>query len=184
MITVAEHSIDESLLTGGTVIDAGCRGFGFSVAMRDMGCRVLAFDIEDMVAPEGIEFKRAAILNRDGLVYYKEHHDKQATHLTDNGIPVEAIDINTLYKDTVVDVLKLDVEGSEYLILSDKNFQPVPRQISVEFHEHCHKDLHRKYFEKCVENMLRHYRVAKMERYEAHGAGFNYWDCLFINKVL
>lgn len=186
---VAEHSIDIDLLNKGVCFDIGCRGFLFSTAIRDMGLQVVAFDLEPMEAPPGITFLPYAVSNFDGDGFYNDTADQQAKHLSTTGIRVPVIDINSLFANIAdkaehVDVLKLDAEGTEYLILSDPRFLPVPKQISVEFHEHCHKDLHDKYFDACVENLLKHYVAVKHDRTQAYGAGWNYWDSLFIKKDL
>jgi hypothetical protein len=188
--TIAEHSVDLDLLSGGICIDAGCRGFQFSETMRDLGCEVWAFDIEDFQAPDGIVYKKIAVSNWTGSGFFKDTLDAQAKYLiTGAGIPVNVTNINDLYaefnrKGRVVDVLKLDAEGSEYVILSDLNFQPIPKQISVEFHLHAHHDLHHQCFPKCLDNLLKHYQPVKHELTQAHGAGWNYWDSLFIRKDL
>lgn len=186
---IAEHSVDVDLLTGGICIDVGCRGFQFSEAMRDLGCEVVAIDIENLDAPRGIFFLKYALSDRDGaLLHYKDTNDQQAKHISDTGIPICSHDLNWFYEHTakrkIVDVLKLDIEGSEYLVLSDPKFLPIPRQISVEFHEHCHKDLHDKYFNTCMENLLKYYEPVQHERYAAHGAGMNWWNSLFVRRDL
>lgn len=190
--TIAEHSVDLDLLSGGICIDAGCRGFQFSEAMRDLGLFVFACDIEDIKPPEGdgIFFYKAAITTETGVTHYVDTKDQQAKYVSSTGIPVRSISLNDLYnvvKTTDInhiDVLKLDIEGSEYRILADPNFQPLPRQISIEFHLHCHRALHEQYYDKCIENLLKHYEPVKHEMTQAHGAGENYWDSLFIRKDL
>ncbi len=183
---IAEHSVDVSLLSGGICIDVGCRGFQFSEGMRDLGCKVHAFDLEEMQAPPGITFHQNAIGAEYGKTYYCNTKDAQANHIANDGVPVWMFTLPMVYGlyPGVVDVLKLDCEGSEYHILSDVNFQPIPRQITIEFHEHCHKDKHWTHFETCMENILRDYVPVKHDRYAAHGAGLNYWDSLFIRKDL
>lgn len=187
---IAEHSVDLDLLSGGICIDVGCRGFVFSEAMKNLGCEVWAFDMEDFEAPDGVIYKKMAVSNWTGSGFFKDTLDAQAKHLiTGAGIPVDVTNINDLYaefnrKGKVVDVLKLDAEGSEYLILSDPNFQPIPKQISVEFHEHCFPGLHGGAFESCMRNLERYYVTVKHDRFKAHGCGMNYWDSLFIRKDL
>ena len=184
---IAEHSVDTSLLNGGVCIDVGCLGFKFSEAMRDFGLNVYAFDIQDLHSecPEKITFTRAAVTTKTGVVKYVETLDKQAMHVSDNGtIEVWAIALNRIYDINYVDVLKSDCEGYEYFLFSDENFMPIPKQISVEFHMHCAKELHDKYYDKCMENLLKYYVPVKHELTEAHGAGFNFWDSLFIRKDL
>lgn len=189
---IAEHSVDLDLLSGGICIDAGCRGFLFSEAMRDLGLFVFACDLEDFKPPEGdgIFYYKAAITTESGVAHYIDTKDQQAKHLSDSGIPVRALSLNDLYdiiKTTDVrhiDVLKLDIEGSEMLILSDPNFQPIPKQISVEFHMHAHRSLHDQYYDKCMENLLKWYEPVQHELTQAHGAGMNYWDSLFLRRDL
>lgn len=182
---IAEHSVDVDLLTGGICIDVGCRGFQFSEAMRDLGCEVVAFDLEDMVVPNGIKYFKAAVTIANGGAYYVDTKDPQAKYLSTEGIEVNAVSYVDLFESYgFIDVLKLDCEGGEYFILSDPKFQPVPRQISVEFHLHCHKPLHKMYYDKCMENLVKHYEPVKHELTQAHGAGWNYWDSLFIRKDL
>lgn len=188
---IAEHSVDIDLLSGGICIDAGCRGFLFSEAVRDLGLKVVAFDIEDMEAPDQIQFIKYAIGTEVKLGYYIDTKDKQAKYLSDVGIPIAVTTLSVIYEslatvdpNTCIDILKLDIEGSEYKILSDPAFQPIPKQISVEFHLHCHRALHEQYYDKCMENLLKWYEPVKHELTQAHGAGENYWDSLFIRKDL
>lgn len=192
--TIGEHTVDTSLLTGEWCIDVGCRGFGFSKGVRDLGELVLAYDVDDLEDPKekDIFFIRSAVSNYDGSAVINFTRDKQATNIIGGKINgeesavVNCIDLNAIYKRILsakkIDVLKLDCEGSEYHILSDPNFNPVPLQITVEFHEHCQKQLHDQLFEKCKENLLKYYTPIKFDRYAAHGAGMNYWDCLFVRK--
>lgn len=189
---IAEHSVDLDLLSGGICIDAGCRGFQFSEAMRDLGLKVLAMDIEFMIPPVGIRFIEAGLLNYDGYSFYTNTKDLQAKHLFGNeGSKCKVKTLTSIYEqakpslgDGDIDILKIDIEGSEYLVLSDPAFQPIPKQISVEFHMHAHRALHDQYFDKCMENLLKWYEPVKHELTQAHGAGLNYWDSLWIRKDL
>jgi hypothetical protein len=186
---IAEHSVDLDLLSGGICIDAGCLGFQFSEAMRDKGLEVWAYDIQPMVAPEGIYFQQCAIMVDDGVYYYTDTKDPQAKYISDSGIKVPGIELNWVMREhssdgKPIDMLKLDIEGSEYKILSNPLFAPIPKQISVEFHMHAHRQLHDQYYDKCMENLLKHYEPVKHELTQAHGAGFNYWDSLWIRRDL
>jgi FkbM family methyltransferase len=189
---IAEHSVDLNLLSGGVCIDAGCRGFKFAEAMRDLGCYVLAMDLEYMEPenPENILFMKSALMVEPGQYYYVDTKDQQAKYISNAGIPVPSISLNDLYnvvKTTDVnhiDVLKLDIEGSEYRVLADPAFQPLPKQISVEFHMHCHRKLHDQYYEACMENLLKSYVPVQHELTQAHGAGWNYWNSLFVRRDL
>jgi hypothetical protein len=188
---IAEHSVDLDLLSGAVCIDAGCRGFKFSEAMRDIGCHVIAMDLEDMEPenPENIHFMKRALMVEHGEYHYVDTKDQQAKFISNTGIKVDGVGIRYLYSELVqqgkeIDILKLDVEGTEYFLLSDPNFQPIPKQISVEFHMHAHRQLHDQYYDKCMENLLKWYEPVKHELTQAHGAGWNYWDSLFIKRDL
>jgi hypothetical protein len=148
-------------------------------------------DLEDMEPenPENILFMKRALMLEYGEYHYVDTKDQQAKFISNTGIKVDGVGIHDLYNDLVndgkvIDVLKLDVEGTEYFLLSDPNFQPIPKQISVEFHMHAHRQLHDQYYDKCMENLLRHYEPVKHELTQAHGAGFNYWDSLFLRRDL
>lgn len=185
--TIHEHSVDLDLLSGGICIDAGCRGFQFSEAMRDLGLRVVAFDIEDMVAPQGVAFYKMAIMNYTGKTKFVQTNDLQAKYISSEGeVLVDCIDIKEVYEanSNDIDVLKLDIESSELFIFGDKYFNPIPKQISVEWHMHCHRQLHNFFYPACMENLLKWYEPVKHELTQAHGCGLNYWDSLFIRKDL
>lgn len=189
--TIHEHTIDVDLLTGGVCIDAGCRGFQFSEALRDLGCKVKAFDIEDIQAPDGIDFFVYAIVPKSGTYFYTDTKDQQAKFINSYGLKqVQGCGLNDFYDELFslgekeVDVLKLDIEGSEYPILASPDFRPIPKQISVEFHMHCHRQLHEQYYKACMDNLLKHYEPVQHFMSQAHGAGFNFWDSLFIRKDL
>jgi hypothetical protein len=134
---IAEHSIDIDLLSGGICIDVGCRGFQFSEGMRDMGLKVLAFDMEEMKAPEGVHFIKMAIAHIVGEGHYTDTKDQQAKYLSPTGVPVLVTTLECIYESMLkventaqVDILKLDCEGSEYLILSDPKFKAIPKQMN------------------------------------------------------
>lgn len=189
--TIAEHSIDLDLLSGGICIDAGCRGFQFAEAMRDLGCYVIAMDLEDMEPenPHDIHFMKCALMVEPGPYYYVDTKDQQAKFISTTGVRVEGVGIRYLYAELAemgktIDVLKLDVEGTEYFLISDPNFQPIPKQISIEWHMHCHKYLHDLYYDVCMHNLLKYYEPVRHELTQAHGAGWNYWDSLWIRKDL
>lgn len=190
LTTIGEHTFCPDLLTGGIAIDIGCLGFEFSNGLKQLGCEVHAFDLEDLEAPAGIYFARAAITHEDKQIFVVNKPDRQAWHVADKGlIPINSISLNKLYgffehAQRSIDIVKIDAEGSEYQILSDPNFRAVPRMFSIEFHMHCHMDLHSKYYVKCIHNLLQHYQPVQHQLSVAHGSGLNYWDSLFIRKDL
>jgi FkbM family methyltransferase len=185
--TIHEHSIDLDLLSGGICIDAGCRGFLFSEAMRDLGLKVIAFDLEDMEAPVGIEFKKMAVSNYTGYGVYKDTTDLQAKHLTKGGSgkPVSVVSLNDVYKligSNNVDVLKLDIEGEEFSIFMDETFQPIPRQITFELHQHTQARRSQIEIDSLFNKLKTWYDFVHVDYSEKHGCGLNWWDVLIVKR--
>ena len=194
MITIGGHTIDETLLKDGVIIDVGARDFSFSKHFK--GKKVYAIDCDDAVVndDENIIFMNVAISDKSGeTTYYKngeatmirqfdpdptfEHIDKKYCN------ECKVITMEDLYKITGenVDVLKLDCEGAEYAILGE-TFKPIPKQITVEFHNHCVPELHKEKYQSIVERLLKDYTMHNAVWEERHGCGFNFWDTLFIRK--
>lgn len=195
MITIGGHTIDETKLNDGAIIDAGCRDFTFSSYFK--GRNVYAIDLDEDVfkmAPEGITTINAGISNIAGTTtYYKNGEatmmrevDPDPTHVHIDhkyAHTCKTITIEDLYliTGTNVDILKLDCEGAEYLIL-DESFKPIPKQISVEFHHHCVPALHMEKIEGILTRLKKDYEVHNMKWEKRHGCDFNFWDVLFIRK--
>lgn len=186
---IGEHSVRTDLLTGGIAIDIGCLGWEFSKGMRDLGCEVHAFDLQHLEdKPAGVYFSVAAITDKDEKVKVLNTPDRQAWHINGKGgIIVDSISLNKLYKffeGQTVDVLKIDAESSEMDILADVNFKPIARQLSIEFHMHCHRAKHDRLYDKAMKNILRDYEPIQHTLERRHGCSENYWDSLFLRKDL
>lgn len=206
MIRIDDHTFSDYLLTGGWVIDAGCRGFAFTERIRrgfeGLRCPVYALDIENFDVSEfktatlfnEFKFKRAALTATPGQTeaYYFGNGtgnfikgvNQEPQTLPDRPVKIETVPCITLqdiYNEigTDIDLLKLDIEGSEYEILA--NIEPIPRQITVEMHEHCHPDLHKKYIEQVMDNLCKNYHC---NLYIRDWPRYHYMDCLFIRKDL
>jgi FkbM family methyltransferase len=180
----AEHSVDTSLLNGGVVIDAGCRGFGFSLAMQELGMKVYALDIEDMIAPKGINFIKAALTDKRGEVFYVDTEDKQAKYISDEGTkPVKAITLEDLYLITGenVDVLKMDIEGCEGDVILGMT-RPIPKQISFEMHQHTSKRKSTIELMAIFTRLSQWYDIPYSDYSRKHGLCENYWDVLCTRK--
>jgi len=188
--TIHEHTIKTDLLTGGWVIDAGCRNWNFSLAMKERNEKVYALDIQSMIKPETIDiFKQNALWTTNKVMYVNYVNDANGTFISDTPQSkrteqITTITLNNIYNEigTNIDCLKIDIEGSEYDILMDDNFKPIPKQLSIEFHEHNFKSKHDTLFNACIEKISKYYTPIKFERTSAHGCGFNYWDTLFLQK--
>lgn len=189
---LSEHSVDVSLLTpGGFVLDAGCRDFSFSMEMVARYMNVVALDPDPEVKDphmENLRFHHAALIadKGKGQAKFKLTADPQARHLSESGdIEVSTIDIVTLAAMSSVgiwDVVKLDIEGSEYGVLRSWPGS-ISKQISVEFHDHIEKRS-----DSCYQEILKHlgqwYTPMSHERSKRHCLPENFWDSLFILREL
>ena len=180
IMTIAEHSVDLDLLPEkANILDLGCRGFDFTKKMRALGHKVWPVDIDHLA--EGQAYYQVAITDHNGRCGILHTRDKQATRITKG----DAVPCYTLHTFTTKcglktwDLIKLDVEGSEYEII--KSFaKPPAKQLSIEFH--LHTGIYLQDQMKEMEDRLigMGYNAAKHELTEDHGAGYNYWDSLFI----
>lgn len=201
MITIDGHTFDETLLTGGWVIDAGCRGFELSrdALIRDQ--YVFAMDIENLPIPNfnyiatngNLFFRNAALaaspgeteayLFGNGTANFVKGINEKPGDLPDRPLKIETVKCITLediYAEIGVniDLLKLDIEASEYeVLLGMKN--PIPKQISVEFHEHCHPKIHNQYMNQVIEHLMKWYN---MNLYIREWPQYKFMDCLFVRR--
>lgn len=145
------HSVETSLLNpGGWALDAGCRGFSFTRAMRDLGCTVLALDpASDVVCPEELKFGPLAVrfanlllTERCSMYLFYESNDRMSSTIIPSNrhamaeimcVGLNVATLMSLIGIAIFDVVKLDIEGAEYSVLNAWP-GPVARQISVEWH--------------------------------------------------
>lgn len=189
MTTIDGHTFDETKLNKGWIIDAGCRGFEFAKIEGNM----YSLDIENFEKTPNLIFRHAALMAKSGFV--DAHYFGNGTGNFVKGIneqpyngpdrpcetkQVQAITLQDIYADigTNIDLLKLDIEGAEYEILAE--LEPIPKQVTVEFHEHCHPDLHNKWIDKVLTHMCRYYHLS-LHQVEPR---YKFLDCLFIRKDL
>jgi len=207
MITIDEHTFDEKLLTGGWVIDAGCKDWRFSIALRDLGCKVIALDIDKFNdVPDGIEYVNSGLGSK--LVEVKEAHffgDGSANFVKGlHGIPGDLPDRPCVTREVTLigfshilphicsrqweqngfhlglDLLKLDIEMSEYDVLMSIDEHILFNQICVEFHPHVNIELHNRMYEKVLKHLSQWYEVSFHSTYPAYPS----MDTLFIRKDL
>lgn len=179
---IAEHSIDESLLDyGAKILDIGCRGFGFMDYFRDK-CKYHCVGVDiDNLDPGNRNFLQVAIAGKTQMVGINKTNDPQATCIIP-GNEIQAytlVDFSELVGVPYWDIIKMDIEGAELEVIMSLTKAPA-KQLSVEFHLHTGI-----YTKEDVDQMLYHltllgYDVIKHEFTSEHGAGFNYWDSLFI----
>jgi len=179
MITIAEHTIEETLLPEkAKILDLGCRGFLFTGALRTMGHDVYAVDI-DYLGPEG--YFQVGIGSKVGRCSIRKGSDPQATQKVE-GYDILMLTIERFSKDVDVDfwdLIKMDIEGSEYEVIMSLTEAPA-KQISCEFHLHTkiYGDAQVKEMEDKLLSLG--YFPVKHDKTSQHGMGFNYWDSLFI----
>ena len=190
------HTFDDTLLTGGWVIDAGCRGFEFFTALYPKQCYCI--DIEN-ISPVNhwqhqLTFRHAALTAKsgeteaylfgNGTANFIKGINEKPGDLPDRPLKIETVKCITLediYAEigTNIDLLKLDIEGAEYEVLLGMK-DPIPKQISCEFHRHCHLSMHNKYFDEVMQRMHKNYHITfnQVEPSEY------FLDVLFIRKDL
>lgn len=202
------HTFIPGLLKhGGWVIDAGCRGFNFTARLIELGNYVFALDVEDFshnVSPysnkeygsffTNFKFKQAALTNftgetecylfGNGTANFIKGINQEPGNSEDRPvqkITVPAITLQDIYNEigTDIDLLKLDIEAAEYEVL--ENIEPIPKQITVEFHEHCHPEKHNLYIDKVMDHLCKYYHC---NLYIREWPRYKYMDCLFIRKDL
>jgi FkbM family methyltransferase len=207
MICIDGHTIENEdydgryLSVNGWTIDAGCRGWTFTRYCNGaLGQNVFAIDIEHLESPDlswkskEFKFKQAALSNvsgetecylfGNGTANFVKGINEEPGSTDDRPvqkITVPKITLQDIYKEigTDIDLLKLDIEGSEYFVLQD--FEPIPRQITVEFHEHVHPHLHKDHFDKVFNGLCKHYNAILHVR---EWPQYKYMDVLFIRKDL
>lgn len=208
MITIDGHTFENENYRGslfrsnGWTIDAGCRDWKFTRYCNEaLQQNVFAIDIEDFVHTPQLSnknnrfvFKQAALSHKSGETEAYLFGNGTANFVKGvNGEPgstedrpvqkitVPCITLQDIYKEigTDIDLLKLDIECSEYEILVD--IESIPKQISVEFHEHVNRDLHDKYIDRIMDHLCKDYNCTLHIR---EWPRYHYMDCLFIRKDL
>ena len=181
---IAEHSVDLSRLPEkANILDLGCRGFAFTHAMREMGHHVVPIDIDRL--HDGQAYYQCAISDHDGKVAVLKSKDPQATRIDpdhEGSIPcytLETLTGNFLNKNQIWDLIKIDIEGAEYEVIMSMD-RPMAKQLSIEFHCHTGQINQQQMTE--MENKLKNlgYEAVSHSQSQQHGAGWNYWDSLFI----
>jgi hypothetical protein len=110
-------------------------------------------------------------------------NDPQATSLTagDEIVVYTLETFSALNGVNMWDLIKIDVEGSEFNIIMGMT-RPMAKQLSIEFH--LHTGLYSEFAMKLMEARLSvlGYEAVSHELTSQHGAGYNYWDSLWVLK--
>lgn len=183
MVTVvAEHSVDLDLLPEkANILDLGCRGMQFTDYFRALGHNVCAIDADYLERRD--EYMQFAVSDTVGRAGIKKSNDPQATTICE-GSEIMRVNLKFLLNATGIkqfDLIKIDVEGSEYEIIMSLT-EPPAKSLSIEFH--LHTGVYKESAIKEMEDKLLSfgYYPVKHDKYPAHGCSPNYWDSLWILK--
>lgn len=165
LLNIHGHTVDKSMLgDSGAIIDIGCRDFNFASYFK--GRRVYCVDPDQKVfadSPAWAVCLQVAIMDRSGSGFYYENGERTCVQPVwpehrHCYFPCTLMTLEQLFTITgpEVDVLKLDCEGAEYAIFGNK-FDPVARQITVEFHRHTVPEVHDEKIDCVMHNLLEHY---------------------------
>lgn len=178
---IHEHTVDVDLLPEqATIIDLGCRGFDFTYHFDRLEHLVWPVDIDVLSTDRA--YDKVAITGENGRVGIKHNlNDPQATAVKE-GSDIDSMTLER-YMEKIslefADLIKMDVEGSEKDIILNLTKAPA-KQLSIEFHLHCNV-----YSQPDVALMVGKlrslgYKTVQHNLENRHGAGFNFWDSLFV----
>jgi len=187
IISAAGHSFDEDRIPQEAwILDAGCRDYEFASFMEDRGHHVVTIDADASITPdlpmalvgEGKpEFARYIAAQEAGRVIFEENHTLQE---------VPTITIRKLADKFGVrfDLVKMDIEGSEYDVLLTWP-GPVATQISVEFHEPTGQGTAKHgagVYDRIIKHLGQWYDLVKHDP-TPFPDGVNYYDSLWVLRA-
>ncbi|PQO45967.1 FkbM family methyltransferase [Blastopirellula marina] len=175
------------------VVDLGGNRGGFSRAISKFyNVRgVIVEPVPDLynalIAPNGMETRNVAVADKDGSVRISISSQEDCHRI---GVPLDGITLGTIEVQSVslmtllqehdistVDVLKIDIEGSELEVLNSLPDDLLVKvsQATIEFHS-----AFGAYPESMVDNFVA--RMHRLNFYCFDFLGGRYADCLFINR--
>lgn len=183
--TISEHSYIPSMFTEKAhVLDAGCRGFDFAFHFIDKKTiGILCIDADDLETKT--PYLKMALTDFVGTGYLVRSEDKQATRVQKQPMTTFHVNCTTIAeisKGMLIDfwdLIKLDIEGSEYEVIMSME-KAWAKQLSIEFH--LHTGIYGMHEMDLMMDKLKAlgYQVIQHNYESRHGAGFNFWDSLFI----
>lgn len=203
---IHSHSVNTELLTeGGYVLDLGCRDFIFTQHMLNRNMKVISLDpYKGIEVPEGLEnhpnlifLNKACVgIKKEEKVHYHEYNDWGANSIFNliehnnsqyNEIDKYEVGVTTIpeimeeFKIEKFELIKIDIEGSEYEILL--NFpKNCTKQISVEFHDWLGlnpMEVHENFYSEIHTNQLSDYKILVRKKVPMW-YGETYSDVLYI----
>jgi FkbM family methyltransferase len=205
MITILEHTIEETIIDkNGWILDLGCVNFGFSLEMKKYCNNIICVDPNPTIKhiPDGVFYEKAALVWDDKKeVEYFIYNDTNGYSLLNpskdwcqlqDKIVIKSInfkDIMEKYNIEKFELIKFDIEGSEYEILQNMDWS-ISKQFSVEFHDfrfmNPHYPNNNKYYENLFDKIGDKFNLIKHDLTDHPGfpvgQGLNYWDSLFVEK--
>lgn len=189
ILVIDNHSVAVDKLTGGPVLDAGCRGLRLAKWFTDRGHRVVGLDPAPEIDPEVTNllrvYKSALVANPGTHVNLVLTEDLEARFIGDGpGVSVPSIGLAALTKECGVDywdVIKLNIEGSEYDIL-DQMTGPIARQIVFSFHEHTERARGKAECDRIIDKLRQWYDIYNQHWIKKYGCRENYWDVLCVQR--
>lgn len=206
MITISEHTIEESIIDkNGWVLDLGCINFTFANEVKKYCDNILCIDPNPNIKeiPNGIIYERKAVTHLNNLktqnfyIYndingYSLLNPKRDWCTLEKIITVDVTtikDIMEKYKIKKFELIKFDIEGAEYQILEYLDWT-ISKQYSIEFHDFRFMNPfypnNQIYYDRLLEKITQYCKVVKHEKTDhpgfPMGLGSNYWDSLFIEK--
>lgn len=208
MITISEHTLDESLIKkDGWILDLGCVNFTFAEEIKKYTKNIICVDpnpeIEINKIPNYIIYENTAVIPEEDIEEktFFIYNDKNGHSILNpqkdwcnliKKITVPTTTITKIMKKYDIDqfdLIKFDIEGAEYEILKNIDWK-ISKQYSVEFHDFrnmnpCHPS-NEIYYNNIFETMEKYCYIAKHELSDHPGfplgLGRNYWDSLFLLK--
>lgn len=190
ILTVDNHSFRDDLLTKGPVLDAGARGYAFAKWFADRGHCVYAFDPSPDMGnpPEGVRFYQSALVSSGypKIMCLEMGPDPNAWYVRPSNKQIALVISTMTIAELGVpkwDLIKLNVEGSEYDVL-DEIDGPISRQIVFSFHEHTDRARGREECDRIITKLSKWYDVHNQVWEPRYGCRSNYWDVLLTERGL
>jgi hypothetical protein len=188
VLVIDNHSVRTDLLVKGPVLDAGSRGLAFSRWFAARGHKVVALDAGEDEKADGVSTHKMALVHSKwagGNVALAQTSDLNARYIEGQSSEgVYGISIPVLMHDYGIvkwDVIKLNIEGSEYDIL-DEIDGPISRQIVFGMHEHTQAARGRAECDRIIDKLRQWYTIHNQVWERRYGCIESYWDVLCIEK--
>jgi FkbM family methyltransferase len=205
MITIQEHSIEESIIDKeGWILDLGCINFSFAKDLKQYCNNIICVDpnpnIDQSLIPEGIIYENIAVTHDENITEqtFYIYNDVQGYSLLNPSrdwcvlqktitVPVTTIKkLMEKYNIKKFELIKFDIEGAEYEILRNLDWL-FSKQYSIEFHDFRFMNPYypdnEKYYSE-VFNKIKNIKYIKHEITDhlgfPNGMGRNYWDTLIV----